>query len=142
MILEYGQQVGDAHRKSFGQFFTHPRVAEFMVRWVLGSGGKMLFDPAFGLGAFRAATPSGTGVRFSGFELDPDIIRFWEKWTGENADFVAMKDYLGTELSGYTNIASAFLLKSLSELDERGRLAYIMPLEFLNTGYERRSSGG
>ena len=38
-------------------------------------------------------------------------------------------------LSGYTNIASAFLLKSLSELSSAGRLAYIMPLEFLNTGY-------
>lgn len=171
MILEYGQQVGDAHRKSFGQFFTHPKVAEFMVRWVLGSGGKTLFDPAFGLGAFRAAAPSGAGIRFSGFEVDPDIIRFWEKRTGENADFVALRDYLlswgqrhanivcnppymrfqkflnreavfrefqrrlGIGLSGYTNIASAFLLKSLSELGKRGRLAYIMPLEFLNTGY-------
>ena len=171
MILEYGQQVGDAHRKSFGQFFTHPKVAEFMVRWVLGSGGKTVFDPAFGLGAFRTAAPSGVGIGFSGFEVDPDIIRFWEKRTGENADFIARKDYLlswgqrhanivcnppymrfqkflnreavfrefqrhlGIGLSGYTNIASAFLLKSLSELGRQGRLAYIMPLEFLNTGY-------
>lgn len=171
MILEYGQQVGDAHRKSFGQFFTHPKVADFMVRWVLGSGGKTVFDPAFGLGAFRTAVPSGAGIGFSGFELDPDIIRFWEKRTGENADFVALRDYLlswgqrhanivcnppymrfqkflnreavfrefrrrlGIGLSGYTNIASAFLLKSLSELGRQGRLAYIMPLEFLNTGY-------
>ena len=34
-------------------------------------------------------------------------------------------------------MASAFLLKSLSELSPTGRLAYIMPLEFLNTGYGR-----
>jgi len=42
---------------------------------------------------------------------------------------------LGLNLSGYTNIASAFLVKSISELTDGGRLAYIMPLEFLNTGY-------
>ena len=42
---------------------------------------------------------------------------------------------MNLKLSGYTNTASTFLLKSLSELDGSGRLAYIMPLEFLNTGY-------
>ena len=49
--------------------------------------------------------------------------------------FRAFLEKLGLKLSGYTNTASAFLLKSISELDGSGRLAYIMPLEFLNTGY-------
>ena len=33
------------------------------------------------------------------------------------------------------NISSAFLMKSISELKPGGRLAYLMPLEFMNTGY-------
>ena len=49
---EYLRSVGEKHRKRYGQFFTRPEVAEFMVRWVLKSGQRTLFDPGFGLGAF------------------------------------------------------------------------------------------
>lgn len=171
MMCEYEQQVGTDHRRSLGQFFTPSDVSRFMARWVLGSGNKFLFDPAFGLGAFREAIPEDMDVEFSACEVDPRIIEFWERKTGQNAEFVDMEDYLhswgrthsnivcnppymrfqkflnrsvvfqefqrylGIRLSGYTNTASAFLLKSISELRQSGRLAYIMPLEFLNTGY-------
>ena len=169
-MLDYLQVVGEEHRKRFGQFFTPDPVAAFMVRWVLDSGGDAVFDPAFGLGAFRTAIDCA-GVQFTGCEVDATIVEFWERNTGERADFIAIEDYfrtwgcqyanivcnppymrfqkflnrdvvaqefnknLGIKLSGYVNIASAFLLKSLAELSERGRLAYIMPLEFLNAGY-------
>ena len=59
----------------------------------------------------------------------------FQKFIGRDSVFRAFVDNLGLKLSGYTNTASAFLLKSLSELNGEGRLAYIMPLEFLNTGY-------
>lgn len=49
--------------------------------------------------------------------------------------FSLFEQRLGIRLSGYTNMASAFLVKSVSELCLGGRLAYLMPLEFLNTGY-------
>ena len=49
---EYLRSVGEKHRKKYGQFFTRPEVAEFMVQWVLESGQRTLFDPAFGMGAF------------------------------------------------------------------------------------------
>ena len=169
--LDYIQHVGDAHRKFFGQYFTHPDVAGFMTRWVLRSGKKSLFDPAFGLGAFREAVPQDSQITFSACEADPKIIAFWERHTGKRSGFITAEDYLrswggthdnivcnppymrfqkflnrhivlqefqqrlGIRLSGYTNTASAFLLKSLAELRASGRLAYIMPLEFLNTGY-------
>ena len=32
-------------------------------------------------------------------------------------------------------VRNSYLIKSLSEIGNAGRLAYIMPLEFLNTGY-------
>ncbi len=170
-MSDYIQAAGEKHQKQFGQFFTPPAVAEFMMRWVLDAKANAVFDPAFGLGAFRTAIAGRADVQFTGCEVDPTIVEFWEQHTGKRADFIAIEDYLlswgsqhanivcnppymrfqkflnrnvvirefekniGIKLSGYTNIASAFLLKSLSELSERGRLAYIMPLEFLNAGY-------
>ena len=167
----YLTEVGEDHRKRFGQYFTHQAVAKFMVDWALGSGYRSLYDPGFGLGAFYSSVADKDCTDFTASEADPTVLDYWEKVTGHNATFVAKEDYLlswgkkhtnivcnppymrfqkflnrdavfaafakntGLRLSGYTNIASAFLLKSLSELDGTGRLAYIMPLEFLNTGY-------
>lgn len=168
---QYITRVGDAHRKSFGQFFTHPTIAKFMVDWVLASGEPHLYDPAFGLGAFYSPISDDAKIHFSGSEADPTIISHWQSQENRNASFISVEDYLlswgkhhknivcnppymrfqkflnrdkvsscfqrhlDLRLSGYTNTASAFLLKSLSEMDGTGRLAYIMPLEFLNTGY-------
>ena len=61
-------------------------------------------------------------------------MRF-QKFKNRNLVFHRFEEELGIKLSGYTNSASAFLVKSISELEPSGRLAYIMPLEFLNTGY-------
>ena len=167
----YLDQVGDEHRKRFGQYFTPKEVANFMVGWVMGSGFPYLYDPGFGLGSLYAPVIDDDRLTFRASEIDPSVLNFWENTTGRYADFVEREDYLlswgkrhtnivcnppymrfqkflnrndvsstfsrkiGLRLSGYTNTASAFLLKSLSELDGKGRLAYIMPLEFLNTGY-------
>ena len=168
---EYLRSVGEEHRKRYGQFFTRPEVAEFMVRWVLKSGQRTLYDPSFGLGAFFAPVADDPSIVFSGSEKDLKILDFWtggaggrkaeiehedyllswgkshanivcnppymrfQKFIGRDSVFKMFVDNLGLKLSGYTNTASAFLLKSLSELNGSGRLAYIMPLEFLNTGY-------
>ena len=167
----YLEKVGVEHRKRFGQFFTRPAVARFMTQWALGSGGKSLYDPGFGLGALLEPLAGRSHVEFTASEIDVNVLRFWERATGRSPSFVANEDYLlswggrhdnivcnppymrfqkfhnrdavhdsftinlGLQLSGYTNTASAFLVKSLSELSNAGRLAYIMPLEFLNTGY-------
>lgn len=39
------------------------------------------------------------------------------------------------KLNGYSNLCMYFLIKSLNELNLNGRCAYIIPYEFLNTGY-------
>jgi adenine-specific DNA-methyltransferase len=74
------------------------------------------------------------GLRHRAIVCNPPYMRF-QRFLGRHQVFEAFKQHLGLTLSGYTNIASAFLVKSVSELTDRGRLAYIMPLEFLNTGY-------
>lgn len=65
---------------------------------------------------------------------NPPYLRF-QKFLNRDAVFAAFRERLGLKLSGYTNIASAFLVKSISELEAGGRLAYILPSEFLNSGY-------
>lgn len=65
---------------------------------------------------------------------NPPYMRF-QLFINREKVIAAFACNINMRLSGYTNIASAFLAKSLSELKPAGRLAYIMPLEFLNTGY-------
>lgn len=83
--------------------------------------------------------------------VEGDYLRSWEPRRGNivcNPPYLRFQQFPDREavrddfarrlehrLSGYTNAAAAFLLKSLWELGEGRRLAYLMPLEFLNTGY-------
>ncbi len=161
-----------AHRQQWGQFFTEPRVADFMTRYVLSDSPSTLFDPAFGLGAFyQAAQRHGFGGRFGGCEIDGHILAhfcrteplqgeridpadYLLQWGQHHAAIVCNPPYqrfqkfgtreqvlqqfvsqLGLRLTGHTNIASAFLAKSICELEPGGKLAYLMPLEFVNAGY-------
>lgn len=41
----------------------------------------------------------------------------------------------GISISGYSNLCVYFLVKSLFDLKDGGKCAYIIPYEFLNTGY-------
>ncbi len=74
------------------------------------------------------------GSRYDNIVCNPPYLRF-QKFLNRDAVAAAFAERLGVRLSGYTNIASAFLVKSISELKRGGRLAYIMPSEFLNAGY-------
>ena len=83
---EYLRRVGEKHRKRYGQFFTHPEVAEFMVRWVLKSGERMLFDPAFGMGAFWRPVADDPSIVFAGSEKRSQNFQFFgqaRQWDGK-----------------------------------------------------------
>ena len=72
--------------------------------------------------------------RHEAIVCNPPYMRF-QLFKNRDTVFASFVQHLDCRLSGYTNIASAFLMKSIAELLPSGRLAYIMPLEFLNTGY-------
>ena len=74
------------------------------------------------------------GASHTNIVCNPPYMRF-QKFLHRKAVSKAFLRHLNLPLPGYMNAASAFLLKSLAELDGKGRLAYVMPLEFLNTGY-------
>lgn len=46
-----------------------------------------------------------------------------------------IENHLKTKLNGFTNLYTLFLLKSIYQLNTSGRLAYIIPSEFLNSDY-------
>lgn len=74
------------------------------------------------------------GAKHPAIVCNPPYLRF-QHFTDRQRVIPEIKRYLGQRLSGYSNIASAFLFKSLHELVPGGCLAYLMPLEFLNTIY-------
>ena len=74
------------------------------------------------------------GIKYSAIVCNPPYMRF-QYFMDRHQVIPEIERRLGRKLSGYLNIASAFLLKSLHELAPGGCLAYLMPLEFLNTGY-------
>ncbi len=73
------------------------------------------------------------GTRYDGIVCNPPYLKFHDY---DNATLVPLvNDELGIRLNGFTNLYTLFLLKSLNELNEGGRLAYIIPSEFLNADY-------
>ena len=73
---------------------------------------------------------------FDGIVCNPPYMRF-QKFLNRSDVLPKIEKQIGRKLLGYSNIASVFLVKSLHELNERGRLAFIMPFEFFNAGYGR-----
>ena len=74
------------------------------------------------------------GDKHDNIVCNPPYARF-QHFDNRHEIFKEFENKMDVTLSGYTNIASAFLVKSIHELNKNGRLAYVMPLEFLNTGY-------
>lgn len=71
--------------------------------------------------------------QYDGIICNPPYLKFHDY---DNASLVPLvNEKLSTHLNGFTNIYTLFLLKSISQLREGGRLAYIIPSEFLNSDY-------
>lgn len=167
--INYTKSVGPDHIKTFGQYFTQYKVADFMCSWVCTNATSML-DPAVGNSVFFTyARKYNNHCKFTGYEIDKKILDFFGNPTDAN---IINEDYLlngwddkydaivcnppysrfqavsnrneiiesiymhtGNKYSGYTNLYSLFLIKSIFQLSETGRLAYIIPSEFLNSKY-------
>jgi len=65
---------------------------------------------------------------------NPPYFKFQDFKT-KNRALREFSDRLSINLTGFTNIYALFLLKSLHQLKEEGRGAYIVPSEFLNADY-------
>ena len=72
--------------------------------------------------------------KYNAIVCNPPYLKF-QNVKNRNLIFKKLSDSVGSKVSGYTNMASAFLLKAVHDLANNGKLAFIMPLEFLNAGY-------
>lgn len=71
--------------------------------------------------------------KYDGIICNPPYLKFHNY---DNTTATALiKDKLGYALSGFTNLYAIFLLKSINQLKENGRCAYIVPSEFMNSDY-------
>ncbi len=71
--------------------------------------------------------------KYDGIICNPPYLKFHDY---DNSHYISeVNNHLGTRLNGFTNLYTLFLLKSISQLKEGGRLAYIIPSEFLNSDY-------
>ncbi|MGB5770601.1 MAG: N-6 DNA methylase, partial [Crocosphaera sp.] len=71
---------------------------------------------------------------FDAIICNPPYMRF-QKFINRHNILPRIEKQIGKKLVGYSNIASIFLIKALQQLNTNGRLAFILPFEFFNTGY-------
>ena len=71
--------------------------------------------------------------RFDGIICNPPYFKFQDY---DNLGATEeTKKHLELDFSGFTNLYAYFLVKSVSQLKEGGRCAYIIPSEFMNSDY-------
>ena len=76
---------------------------------------------------------SDWSAKYDGIICNPPYFKFHDY---DNKDILKeFKKNINVKLSGFTNLYSLFLLKSIHQLKENGRCAYIVPSEFLNSDY-------
>ena len=76
---------------------------------------------------------SDWNAKYDAIICNPPYLKFHDY---NNATYIPdVNSHLGTKLNGFTNLYTLFLLKSIAQLQEGGRLAYIIPSEFLNSDY-------
>ena len=67
--------------------------------------------------------------KYDAIVCNPPYLKFHDY---DNATYIPdVNSHLGTKLNGFTNLYTLFLLKSIAQLQEGGRLAYIIPSEFV-----------
>lgn len=77
------------------------------------------------------SSPDTTG--YDGIICNPPYL-IYKKYN--NKKYLSLfEEMLDIKLSGFTNLCMLFLMKSLTELKPGGRMAYIIPSEFMNADY-------
>ena len=71
--------------------------------------------------------------KYDGILCNPPYFKFHDYENKKALEEIRKK--LKVKLNGFTNIYTLFLLKSIYQLNEGGKAAYIIPSEFLNSDY-------
>lgn len=74
--------------------------------------------------------------KYDGIICNPPYMKFHDY--DNKGILTEVERNLQFKFNGFTNLYTLFLLKSLYQLKEGGRIAYIIPSEFLNSDYGKR----
>ena len=75
----------------------------------------------------------GWKTKYDGIICNPPYFKFHDY---DNKGILKeVESYLKFKFNGFTNLYALFLLKSIYQLKKGGRIAYIIPSEFLNSDY-------
>lgn len=77
---------------------------------------------------------NGWDLQFDAIVCNPPYNRF-QAVSNRTEILENISLHTGIEYSGYTNLYILFLIKSIFQMSNHGRLAYIIPSEFLNSKY-------
>ena len=76
---------------------------------------------------------NGWKNKYDGIICNPPYLKFHDY---DNKEILKeVESYLKFKFNGFTNLYTLFLLKSIFQLKKGGRIAYIIPSEFLNSDY-------
>jgi adenine-specific DNA-methyltransferase len=71
--------------------------------------------------------------KYDGIICNPPYFKFHDY--NNKTILTEIENHTKIKLNGFTNLYALFLLKSIYQLNPNGRLAYIIPSEFLNSDY-------
>lgn len=71
--------------------------------------------------------------KYDGIICNPPYFKFHDY--DNKSTIKELEKNIGTKFNAFSNLYSLFLVKSVSQLNDGGRLAYIIPSEFLNSDY-------
>ena len=72
--------------------------------------------------------------KYDGIICNPPYLKF-HNFKNKEESIKEMKEKLNISFNGFSNIYSLFIIKSIHQLNKNGRVAYIVPYEFLNADY-------
>lgn len=77
--------------------------------------------------------------KYDGIICNPPYFKF-HNYDNKNV-LAEIEERVSCKLNGFTNLYTLFLLKSINQLNDGGRLAYIVPSEFMNSDYGKLVKG-
>lgn len=155
-------QSKSRNKNKYGQYFTPPDIAEFMVNLYSGTKNSKVLEPSCGKGIFLEVLEKKGFSNISAFEIDstlsndfsnvryesfvsaviedkfdliignPPYIR-WKNLEQELKDELSINDLWNKYFNALCDYLYIFILKSIELLEENGQLIFICPEYWLNT---------
>ena len=164
-IFDYYKTANIDNIKKYGQFFTPEYIANFMTEWVTNAAQNILDPAVGNSIFFRRIKNkqikkygydidkniikyfnygydikvenyllSNINQKFDAIICNPPYNRFQSIDNRDQIRKFFLENY-HIKVNGYTNQAILFLIKSINELNDQGRLIYIIPTDFMEAAY-------